>query len=120
MGFKVSEKVEELSYDLSPYGPTGVVPEPTSKQVERFRSVVFGSVKDLAQGLGVDLGTGDTKVTLDKMDMLMEKSADVERLVVTAVADLTGIADATLDALPYRIKAAFCGWITEQFLSPEA
>lgn len=120
MGFKVSEKVEELTYDLTPYGPAGTIPEPTSKQVERFRAVVLGSVRDLAQELGVDIGGDDARITLDKFDMLMERSNAIETLVVGAVADLTGIADRDLDALPYRIKAAFCGWVTEQFLSPEA
>lgn len=120
MGFKVSEAVEELTYDLEPYGPKGTISEPTSKQVERFRSVVFGSVRTLAADLGIDLGSDEQKMNLDMLDPLMEKSAEVETLVVDAVADLTGIANQTLHALPYRVKAAFCGWITEQFLNPEA
>lgn len=124
MGFKASEAVEELSYDFSPYGPAGTIPEPSTKQVEAFRNTMFGSLRHLAEGLGVDvsdLGPGsDKRLSMDMLDTVLEKSSEAEDLVVHAVADLTGIADKTLNALPYRVKAAFLGYITGQFVNPEA
>lgn len=121
MGFKATEAVEELSYDFAPYGPAGTIPEPTTKQVEAFRATMFGSLRSLMEGLGIKPEDLDkTKVTLDLLDTVMEKSSEAEDMVVHAVADLTGIADHTLNALPYRIKAAFLGYITGQFLNPEA
>lgn len=124
MGFKASEAVEELSYDFAPYGPAGSIPEPSTKQVEAFRNTMFGSVRQLAEGLGLkveDLGGGSqARLSLDMLDTVLEKSSEAEDMVVKAVADLTGIADHTLNALPYRIKAAFLGYITGQFLNPEA
>lgn len=125
MGFIASEAVEELSYDFGQYGPKGVIPEPTTKQVEAFRNVMLGSLQTLASSLGLnisDLGPKgpEVPVTLEMLDTLLEKSEEAEHLVVTAVADLTGIPEHTLNALPYRVKAAFLGYITGAFLSPEA
>lgn len=124
MGFKASEAVEELSYDFTPYGPSGTIPEPSTKQVDAFRAVMFGSLRTLAESLGVevsDLAPGSgVKVSMDMIDTLMERSTEAETLVVSAVADLTGIPDRTLNALPYRVKAAFLGYISGSFLNPEA
>jgi len=122
MGFKATEAVEELAYDFHPHADaSGVIPEPTTKQVETFRNVIFGEVKNLAAALGMNFEEeGGGKLTLDKFDTLMEKSSEVEALTVDAVADLTGLSNHLLNGLPYRIKAAFVGWIVGQFLNPEA
>ena len=116
MGFKATEAVEELTYDFNPHAKaSGTIPEPTSKQIEDYRDAIVTAVK----ASGIDPSGGE-RITLDQMDELMEKSAEVESALLDATADLTGIAHDTLRALPYRLKAAFMGWIMGQFFSPEA
>jgi hypothetical protein len=117
-GFKAAEAVEELAYDFRPYDDThGVIPEPSSKQIEKFQKVVFGTVRNL--GLTPEDMTGETKVTFDLIESVMDKSHEVERDILVAVGELTGIEAGTIEGLPHRVKSAFMGWIMGEFLSPE-
>lgn len=117
-GFKAAEQVEELAYDFNPHSKvSGVIPEPTSKQVEAYRRKIADAIKD--SGLDPDALMNGV-LTLADMDGLLEKSAKAEAAIVEATADLTGIANDSLKALPYRVQYAFLGWIMGQFLSPEA
>lgn len=121
MGFKATEAVEELTYDFNPHANiSGTIPEPSSKQIDRFREQVFGAMKDT--GLTPDsLGEeGQKSLTFEDIDNLLEKSSEVERGLIAATAEVTGIDPGVLDSLPYRIKAAFLGWIMGEFLNPEA
>ena len=121
MGFKATEAVEELTYDFTPHitgsAAQGKIPEPSSKQIEQFRNAIVGSVKEA--GLDPTALTSG-KFSFEQMDDLLAKADSVEKATVAAVADITGIAHSTLDALPFRVKAAFLGWITGEFLNPEA
>jgi hypothetical protein len=118
MGFVASQEVEELTYDFSPYSDAhGTIPEPTTRQVETFRNALMGSVETL--------GLTPEQLTSGKIDFamvgdLIQKANAVEQSMVDAVADVTGIANSVLNGLPYRPKAAFCGWIVGVFLRPEA
>lgn len=118
MGFKATEAVERLDYDFNPHvDMSGTIPEPSTRQIEDFRNAIFATF----QASGIDpeaIGSG--KVNLSMLGDLMEKGSAVEKAMVSAVADVTGIPDRTLESLPYRIKAAFVGWIMGQFFSPEA
>lgn len=118
MGFVATEAVEELSYDFRPFVEAhGTIPEPTSKQVEAFRQAVGNTVA----GLGLDaedLQTG--KIGFEQVGLLMDKAGEVEQGLLNAVADLTGIANSVINKLPYRIQAAFSGYIVGEFLRPEA
>lgn len=118
MGFVATEKVEALTYDFNPYAAvSGTIPEPTTRQVEDFRRAMFRSI----EGLGLsaeDFATG--KIGFEQVGQIMEKAGEVEQSLLDAVADLTGIANSVLNALPYRVKAAFSGYIVGVFLRPEA
>lgn len=118
MGFKATEAVEELTYDFTPHSPTkGTIPEPTSKQIEDYRDALVSAFK--STGLNPEDIQGG-RVTFDRLDELMERMKPLEEAMLNATADLTGIAHSTLRELPYRVKAAFMGWIMGQFFSPEA
>ena len=118
MGFQASEAVEELSYNFTPYNDAhGTIPEPTAKQVERFRSAIVGSVTSL--GLNPE-EVSSGKVGFDQVGALMEKAGEVEQTLLDAISDLTGIPNSVLNSLPYRVQAAFSGYIVGVFLNPEA
>lgn len=118
MGFVASEQVEELTYDFNPYKDhKGKIPEPTSKQVDTFRKAIMATV----EGLGLSpeqIASG--KIDFTEVGNLMEKAGVVEGETVDAVADLTGIPHSVLRSLPYRVQAAFTGYIVGVFLNPEA
>lgn len=118
MGFKATEAVEALEYDFEPHvkgdAAKGTIPEPTSQQIEQYRSTIVAAMREAG------FESADLKADLAKMDDIMEASAAIEEATVVATADLTGIAPNLLRDLPYRVKAAFVGWIMGQFFSPEA
>lgn len=115
-GFIATEQVEALTYDFNPHvAAAGTIPEPTADQIERYRSVIVGAFKEMGLS-GVDLKALD----LSQMDSLMEKSKVIEAAILAATADLTGISEEHLSALPFRVSRAFLGWIMGQFFSPEA
>lgn len=118
MGFVATEAVEALTYDFRPFSQEhGEIPEPSSKQIDKYRETIVGSLREAGLDPEV-LKSG--KMSLDLLDDLMGKAKAVEEDMVVATADLTGIAPNTLRELPYRPKAAFLGWIMGQFFAPEA
>ena len=114
-GFKASEAVEELSYDFHPYvDVAGVIPEPTGDQIEAYRTALVTGL----QGLNLK-GLDPANLDLSTMDDLMAKVPELEALILGAPSVLTGIPEATRDALPYRVSRAFVGYIMGTFFSPE-
>lgn len=130
-GFEAAAEVDPLNYNFTPYlDRTGTIPEPSGDAVTAFRRAVLlalqsSDVKDvqeaaLTQQTQVDAGgTPDTMALLSKA---VDAGLSVEIVVSKAVVDLAGgeITAADLDALPYRPRQAFLGWVTGAFLSPEA
>lgn len=119
MGFVASEAVEKLTYDFTGFDDwKGDIPEPSSHQLDEFRQALSATVT----ALGIspeDVATG--KIKLEQIPGLMEKGSIAEQAMVDAVADLTGLPNQRLNKLPYRVKAAFVGYITGVFNSnPEA
>lgn len=119
MGFVATEAIEALDYDFTPHvDAKGTIPEPSADAVETFRNHVMGAVR--SSGLDPDmLASGRMQVSLDMMDDLLAKADGVEEEMLVATADLTGIDAAVLRRLPFRVRAAFMGWIMGQFFSPE-
>lgn len=116
MAFKASEKVEPLDYDLEPYGPKGTVPEPSSKEIEKFQRDVF----EIFKGSGIDIAALQRgEIDLEQVDGLLKTASDLNVMLVVAVADITKIPYSTLDELPYRFKTAFVGWVIGEFLNPQ-
>lgn len=116
-GFKAAEEVEPLDYDFNPHAPvSGTIPEPTSDQVAAYQSGMANALK----GTGIDpeqIRSGEVK--LDQLDELLQTVKSLELGMVNATADLTQIPVSTLSALPYRVKAAFLGWIMGEFFNPQ-
>lgn len=119
MGFVASEQVKELTYDFNPHAQvTGTIPEPSSSSIAAYRKAVFSAVS--SSGLSELADKSVESLDLAKLDGLLEKSEEVEKAMVNATADLTGIANSVLHGLPYRVKRAFLGWVAGEFLNPEA
>lgn len=126
MGFKATEAVEALTYDFSPHGPTGEIAEPSSAQIEAYRTAYFDVLKKSAELAGeAEKADADETKTLSQrladvdLDALMEKNREAEQIIISATAALTGLDEVMLGNLPGRIKSAFLGWVVGVFLSPE-
>lgn len=122
-GFNAAEAVDDLTYDFTKYveGAKGTIPEPSSDQIEVYRTTIFECIKNL----GVDPETlqggavSVAKLDFDVLFGIMDKAGDIERSMLHAAADLCQIDQSLVDQLPFRVKRAFSGWIMGIFNSPE-
>lgn len=111
------DAIDELTYDFTAYGgKSGVIPEPSTEQVEMFTEMLRQVMPTMTDAEG--------KILLD-VAAIQAKVADGDDLgliVNTAVENLFSgeIKADEIKALPYRVQKAFLGWIVGVFLSPEA
>lgn len=120
MGFQADKVVDPLDFDFSAFGgPVGTIPEPTDQQI-------FQLQEDLSAGL---VAVGVPADQLDDMEAIAKATATLDResqqtfleAQTEALARLCG-GEPTLEqiqALPFRIRAAFFGWLIGEF-RPEA
>jgi hypothetical protein len=109
---------EDLWFTFKPYvDHEGVIPEPSSDQIERL-------VELLRMVLPTKEVDGKTTLDLAKLQETFEgkQSDEVEAIVNEGIADVCSqfITADQIQALPYRVKQRFYGWLLGTLLSPEA
>lgn len=111
---------EELTFDFTKYveGAKGVIPEPSSEQIERlieFLRQVMPTKKD---------EDGKDTLDLDKLSETFEgkEATEIEVLMNTSVSEVCSGTPSVeqIAALPFRVKKRFYGWLLGSLLSPEA
>lgn len=112
--FKASEAVSGLDFDLSPYGGVGVIPEPSTAQVEALGKALAAISDDDTQDPNAAL-KHIAKLSEDEQNKILDG-------IMGALADITGavLTREQIDALPYRIKNSFIGWLLRSLLLPES
>lgn len=128
-GFKAVDAVEALDYDLNPYiKKSGVIPEPSTKQVGDYQTTLAELAGWVREVMGAatrkanDEATEDDLATLDRVNEMSEDQImEYQRRAYGAVVSVTGgeISLADMEALPFRVAAAFVQWLGVQF-DPEA
>lgn len=125
--FKLEDELDELSYDFrtkaNPDGAHGVIPEPSSKQIQVFQRKLRKLV-----GPAIEQMAAAPEMTMKERAELMTKDVDEAeaeskfRESLAAVAALCSNQPSVEDiaALPYRAQQAFIGWIVGVFMNPEA
>jgi hypothetical protein len=109
--------LDELTYNFTKVGgKQGVIPEPSTLQVETFTEMLQ-QVMPLTQD-----AEGKTILDVKALVAKSEAGEDLGYLINHAIADLTSgeITAEEIAALPFRTQRAFYGWIVGTFLSPEA
>jgi hypothetical protein len=118
--FVLADQVSELAYDFKPYAGSGIVPEPSSMQIQAFRQALASMMTDLP----VESGPQGATVELVKKisDYLSADTSELTEKILHAAADVCSNSPSfdDLQALPYRAQQAFLGWLTGVFLVPEA
>lgn len=117
-GFVASEAVPGLDFDLTPYGPTGVVPEPSVAQVDALTD----ALREIFTTEGTAPNTDSTVALLTKLAETPEQ--EQQRMLDRLKDAMIGIIEAAItreqfDALPYRWQRSFQGWLLGALLAPE-
>jgi hypothetical protein len=127
MGFDAGKAVEPLDFDFTAFGgPEGVIPEPSTGQVDDF----FDELKSLAHEAKGMLAMADKKKTgemseQDAVEFLSTLDDDMVQKfrdrMINALDKLCGGTPSRTDieALPYRVLNAFNAWLGGA-LRPEA
>jgi hypothetical protein len=130
--FVLAEELDTLEYDFRtparPDAPHGVIPEPTTKQLDTFSSTLRHIMAPMAALVAdrsepeAELSAADVAAAMATVDEDEAKSrALLDELVVAVAAvcsNTPSVAD--IEDLPYRGQKAFIGWIMGTFLDPES
>ena len=117
--FSVSN-VDAMSYDFEGFGQPGVkgiIPEPSSEQIETFLEVLRQVMPVTADA------DGTAKLDVAKVAEFFEGREDeAEDLINEAIATVCSDTPTSeqIAALPYRAKQAFYGFVVGSLLAPEA
>jgi hypothetical protein len=122
-GFKAEEVLDSLDWDFSPYGGSGLIPEPSDLQIKNFQAAlkgIFGpalveQAKLKEQGIPT---SEQIQEQLNAADDGSEQIKELIRAVAAVCSDQPNVAELT--KLPYRLKRHFAGWVVGTFLNPEA
>lgn len=115
MGFDASVDVDELTYNFKPHVDLqGVIPEPDTKSVEKYRKKIAEAMKKADVDPSMPL-----EAALAELDAVMSKISGLEIEMLLATCDLTGLPPAEVRKAPYRVQRAFVGWIMGVFFNPE-
>lgn len=122
--FNAAEAVEDLEYDFTKYvdGCVGVVPEPSSDQMDAF----FKSLQDTAKsvkGLRTkvqkakeeDMSDEEMQALLDEMDDI--QFGDFTQKMVEAAGEVCSNQPSAeqIGQLPHRVQQSFLKWLMEAF-----
>jgi hypothetical protein len=121
MGFDASSAVVALDYDFSEYveDAKGTIPEPTSDGFQRY----FARLQEAVTGLGLaDLGDdpGPEQIGRALAALGDDAFAKISETMLDATAELCQGSPTRdqIEALPYRIRQAFFGWLQGQLADP--
>lgn len=119
--FTAETVVEALEYTLLPYVDSkGVIPEPSTLQVQAFMNAQATERERLRKELAGLPDDEPLEATLKRLGSKQVEAA-VKRNAQMYAALCSGTPSAEeLAALPHRIFAAFAAWVSEQILNPEA
>ncbi len=110
--FKAGLAAQRLSYDFTEYGGLkGPIPEPSGDAVVKFREAIAATLVEHQ----IDPNLSD----FNYADVVKAGSA-VEAATIEHVGEFLGTPSTEeILAMPYRVQAAFVGWVIGTF-SPEA
>lgn len=114
--FTITDQVDALSFDFTPYAGSGSIPEPSSEQIESFRR----SLAELIAENSTATGDGLTLIQQVQAYLAVDAGQVNEKMLhLTAEVCSDSPSFDDLMALPFRPQQAFLGWIIGVFVRPE-
>jgi len=134
--FVLADEVEDLKFNFEPYPLStqkdvdefadlrvGVIPEPTSAQIQNFRTSIAEMLTEMLPDESPSL-VEDDPIKLRKLLLatIGKDQTVTQQKALHAIADVCSGKPSfdVLNALPWRHQQAFSGWISGIFLLPQA
>lgn len=114
--FNAATAVESMEFDFTAFGGgAGAIPEPSTGQVDQFLKVLRGMTRT------VNPNPTDAEAIEALKAITEDQANEMGNTLKQAMVDLCGgvFSLEDLDRLPYRVFAAFAGWLAGS-LRPEA
>lgn len=117
--FRASEALEALEYDFTPHVDAhGIIPEPSSGQVEEMFDQLRGIVADL--GLAYSHSPEENIAALANAPEDALSTVNTRMLAALHVVCGDTPSRGQLEALPHRLRQAFMGWLFAQLGDPQS
>jgi hypothetical protein len=117
--FVVADELDELSYDFSPYGGTGKIPEPTNAQINSYRK----AFAELIGGVVSEDVLDENQPIMKRVaEFLSRDDTEATQKILHAVAEVCSTKPSfdELELLPARAQQGFIGFVTGVFLTPKS
>lgn len=117
--FNLTDEVGALDYNFEPYAGKGTIPEPSTMQIQAFRQALgemLGEVDEDSSNKVDDVALAKRLAEYLKSDTT---EADEKSLHIVADVCSNQPSFDDLQALPYRARQAFFGWVVGMLLVPE-
>lgn len=116
MAFVARDSVEALDYDLTPYGGTGTIPEPTDEQ----QQAMFDRMRSMVVEMGLVPGQSREEIAVALSAAPEDLLARAKDTMLDALGEVCGDSPSRehLAKLPPRMRAAFLGWLTGELSDP--
>jgi hypothetical protein len=115
-GFDAATAVEPMDWNFEKFGGgSGVVPEPSTKEMKSFQQE-FGKI--MRDSAALEMPDDEAmKLSEDEFTALQEQVAELGERLDTAIAQLCKDQPSVdqVAKLPFRVKTAFSKWLMEQF-----
>ena len=119
--FVLQDEVSELTYNFEPYGGSGVIPEPSSDQIQNFRNALADLLADTpAPNQARDDMTPQQMVSAIS-SILKRDTHESDEKVMHMAADVCSNQPSfdEIQVLPFRARTAFLGWLVGTLILPE-
>jgi hypothetical protein len=122
--FVLADELDEINYDFRPYvDASGTVPEPSDKQIEKFREVLLSIFEPILSKNGGSFDKANIAEAVSQLsEEEMKESAKAQDKLLHAIASLCSNQPsfAEIKKLPWRGQRKFMGWVFGVFLNPKS
>src|ERR1700677_3486764 len=88
--FVLADEVDPLKFNFEPYGPVGIIPEPTATQIQNFKTAVAAMLGELLPNISDDLDKPENAMELRRLliDTIGKDQTASQQKALHTLADL--------------------------------
>jgi len=119
--FVLQDEVSELTYNFEPYGGSGPIPEPSSDQIQDFKNAIADLIASTPAPEGDRDSMTPQQMVASISTILKRDTSESDEKVLHMAADVCSGQPSfdEIQALPFRARTAFLGWLVGTLILPE-